>query len=457
MTCVIEPANEKKLAKKKKLTDILMNANILICSFLLVAFRQFNASGQNSQYRVDTIRIDVKSAEQRFVQQNLSILAAKYDVDIAKSSIMQARLWYNPNITYSQTLYNYGTHKFLDATNAPDANGNPGNGDVSIQIQQLITYAGRHTNLVKLNKIDAERAQYIFEEVVRALKLELYNGFSTLSGDQKKLTLYNNQIAALDNLIKSLQEQVKLGVSSKNDLIRLQAERQDDRNQLLIVQSELQDAETDLKILLHYPVGTYLMAENELPKTNVELPAMAMALNIASQNRGDLKLAHKSVDYEVQNLKLQRSLAVPDLSIGAVYDRAGGAGYNYTGISLSSDIPIFNRNQGLILASKYQLSKAQISDSIQTYTVQNQVEGSYTKLLRYKTQYDALDKNYQEDLANLVNGAITNYNKKLISLLEFLDQMRAYTSAKTGLIDMDTNYFNAIQNLNYQVGTDIIK
>jgi len=441
----------KKLPEHRQMKIIALKCSI----FILLLFS--TAAQAQSLKSADTIRIDIKTAEQRFIQQNLSILAAKYDVDIAKTNILQARLWYNPNITYSQTLYNYATNRWFDISNTPDKNGNPGNGDVNIQLQQLISYAGRHTDLVRLNKIDAQRAQYTFEEVVRALKLELYNDFSTLFGDQQKVKLYDNQISALNNLIKSTEEQLKLGVSSKNDLTRLEAERQDDRNQLLNSQSELQDAETDLKILLHYPIGAYLVVENGLPNSNFETPPLATVLNTANQNRGDLKLSQKSVEYEQQNLKLQRALAVPDLNIGGMYDRAGGAGYNYTGISLSSDIPIFNRNQGSVLAAKYQIRKALLSDSLQMNTVQSEVEGAYMKLQKYKIQYDAVDKNYSKDLEDMVSNAISNYNKKLISLLEFLDQMRAYTSAKSGIIDMNTNYFNAIENLNYQVGADIIK
>jgi len=423
-----------------------------ICLFLTPALL-FVASIAWGQAKTDTVKLDIKAAEDRFVHQNMAILAAKYDVEIAKTNILQAQLWYNPNLTYGQTLYNYSTHKLFDVSNNDNGTGN---GELYLQLQQLISYAGRHTNLVKLNKIDADRAQYVFEEVVRSLKLELYNDFGTLYADQRKAALFASQIKALNNLIQSTEEQLKLGVSSKNDLVRLKAERQDDQSQLLQVQSELLDAETDVKTLLHYPIGTFVVTESDLPKMSQELPPLVNLLNTA-QNRGDLKLANKTVDYESQNLKLQKSLAVPDLNIGAEYDRAAGAGYNYTGISLSSDIPVFNRNQGAVLAAKYSIEKAKLNDSLQYFTVRNQVEGAYAKLLQNKMAFESLDKGYEADLEELATNAVNNYNKKLISLLEFLDQIRSYTSAKAAFIEMNANYFNAIQNLNYQVGSDTIK
>ncbi len=437
-------ANVVKIDKKLKFI-------LHISSLVFVLLFAFKSNAQTSLAPSDTVTITLQDAEQRFISQDLAIIAAKYDVDIAKTNVLQSKLWYNPNVTYSQTFYNNGTKKFFDT------NPESSNGEWSVQLQQMISYAGRHVNQVRLDKLDVERAQFTFEEVVRALKLQMYNDFSTVNGDQQKASLFKRQIVSLDTLIASTKKQLTLGVSSKNDLVRLQAEELNDKNQLLTTESELQDNETDLKILLHYPLKSYLKTKNNEALDQTQLPALADVINTANQNRGDLKYSHKTIDYQVQNLKLQRSLGVPDLSIGLDYDKAGGAGYNYSGIGISSDIPFFNRNQGQIAAAKYEISKAQVNDTLQATTVENEVEGAYFKLFKYKQQYDATDKNYASDLDQLETNAVNNYEKKLISLLDFLDQMRTYTSAKSDVIDLKTNYFNARQNLNYQVGTTIIK
>ncbi|WP_244265142.1 TolC family protein [Leptospira alexanderi] len=61
---------------------------------------------------------------------------------------------------------------------------------------------------------------------------------------------------------------------------------------------------------------------------------------------------------EETNLALQRSLAIPDLTLGGSWDPAGNYVNNYYGFTVSMSIPTFDRNQGnireseLILASK---------------------------------------------------------------------------------------------------------
>jgi len=439
-------ANIVKIYKKLKFIHISI--------WILVLLFAIKSNAQTSLEASDTVTITLQDAEQRFISQDLAIIAAKYDVDIAKTNVLQSKLWYNPNVTYAQTFYNNDTKKFFDTSNPENGSGN---GEWSVQLQQMISYAGRHVNQVRLDKLDVERAQFTFEEVVRALKLQMYNDFSTVNGDQQKASLFKRQIVSLDTLIASTKKQLTLGVSSKNDLVRLQAEELNDKNQLLNTESELQDNETDLKILLHYSLKSYIKTHNSNVSDGTPLPALADVLNTANQNRGDLKYSHKTIDYQVQNLKLQRSLGVPDLAIGLDYDKAGSAGYDYSGISISSDIPFFNRNQGQIAAAKYEINKALVNDTLEATTIENEVEGAYFKLFKYKQQYDATDKNYAPDLDQLEANAVNNYERKLISLLDFLDQMRTYTSAKSDVIDLNTNYFNARQNLNYQVGTTIIK
>ena len=398
----------------------------------------------------DTISLDVKLAEQRFVDKNLNLLAANYDIKIAETNILQARLWYNPSITYSQTLYNGASHQLFDISTAP-------NGEYSVQLQQLFSIAGKHTNLVKLTRIQASASKLVFNEVLRSLKLEMYNDIIRMYADQEKLELYNSEVKSLENVMRATREQVRLGAIAANELVRLTAEYQGITNNGISIQADLFDAMADLKILLHYPATTYIKVINAVPATNNALPDLATALNASYSNRSDLKLAENNIAAQSQNLKYQKSLATPDLTLGGVYDKAAAAGFNYSGIYLASDLAIFNRNQGGIKAARLSIEQAKINDSLQTNQVQNQVAGAYLKLSRVKQQVENLDPNYVTDLEDLMSNAINNYNKRYISLLEFLDQLRTYTNARFSLIELNTDYMNAIQNFNYNVGTSLIK
>jgi cobalt-zinc-cadmium efflux system outer membrane protein len=83
----------------------------------------------------DTSRISIQMAEKQFLEKNLQLLAEKYNIDIARAAVIQAKLYNNPNISFSGALYNQEQKKILDISNTT--------GQYSINVQQLIILAGK--------------------------------------------------------------------------------------------------------------------------------------------------------------------------------------------------------------------------------------------------------------------------------------------------------------------------
>lgn len=392
----------------------------------------------------DTVSLNLKTAEQRFINENLSLLSAKYDIDIAKSNILQSRLWYNPNLSYSQGIYN----------GALKRSGN--NGEHDVQLHQLFSLAGKHRNAVRLARILAEKSEYAFEEFVRDLKFELYSNYSNLYAAQEKIKVYNGEITNLHRLITATDQQLKLGAIAGNEVIRLKAELQNIKNQSVTTEAELEEAEKNLKILLNYDYNSFLVAE-ELPILKIDLPPLQDVITQAEKNRPDLMAAHTDVKVQHQNLKLQRSQAIPDLTLGLEYDEASASVPYFYGAGASMDIPLFNRNQGQVLAAKKGFEKSKLLDTLALQTVRTEVVSAYSRLNKIKLQLADMDPSYGANLEQLIRFAVENYNKRYISLLEFLDQLRTYANAKESLIELNDHYFSALHYLNFTTGTDIIK
>ena len=420
---------------------------MVACVFSTKMFAQGTTS--DVKYYTDTVRMTLAQVEQRFVDQSLAIIVAKYDVDVAKAGVMQAKLWYNPNIYYSHTLYNTSTGKYFDASYPT--------GNYDVQLSQLFSIAGKHTNAVKLAKIDAKRAEYTFNEVVRSLKLELYTNFSTLYVSEQKMRILDSQVVNLNKLIRVADQAYKLGALAGNDVTRLKAEMNDLQNSSLAIENSLYDAQAVLKTLLNYDMPVFILASGYEYKKDLALPSLADVMNSAMQNRSDVMLANNDIEFNKTNIAFQRSVAAPDITLGTEFDRAGNASPYFYGVNVGIGLPLFNRNQGQIAIAKYQFKKAEDNKTLVLNGMQNQVEAAYIKLANNKQQLDNLPADYPAELEELNNSAVKNYNKRFISILEFLDQVRTYTSAKLSLIDLNANYFNTIQNLNYYIGTQLIK
>ena len=82
----------------------------------------------------DTLVISLKDAEEKFLKENLQLIASKYNITAAEAQITQAKLWSNPNLSIEQNIYNQSTKRYFDFTRT---------GNTEFQISQLFLLAGK--------------------------------------------------------------------------------------------------------------------------------------------------------------------------------------------------------------------------------------------------------------------------------------------------------------------------
>jgi cobalt-zinc-cadmium efflux system outer membrane protein len=442
-----------------------MNRRLLLKGLFFVpaVFFTLESFGQNTPVipvRTDTVILDIGVAEQRLVSQSLLLLAQKYNVDIAKSEVTQAKAWYNPNIVYTQSLYDPVSGSWLDNSSAT--------GQTDVQIHQLFSIAGRHINAVRLAQIEVQQNQLSFDDLSRALKFEMYDDIANLFEAQQTDQLFTTELAALDQVIAAYQQELKLGAAAGNDVIRLKAEKQTTITDRLANFYVIEELESQIKILLGFKENTWIkIIQVPLPSGNVPLLDTLFQL---SMKRPDVQLASTDVQWNQQNLKLQKSIGAPDLVLGSEYDHRNSYVNNWWSINAGIDIPIFNRNQGNVRAAKFEVTQSQYFDSLQIQTAKSEVVSAYGQFVRIRQVRDSVnaepgvisgngldDKgSYSQDLDVLFHNAITNFSQRRISLIEFLDQLRTYEDARKSLITLDSDYFLAAQQLNYVTGTIVI-
>jgi cobalt-zinc-cadmium efflux system outer membrane protein len=423
---------------------------ILICA--LAVFSTNYVQGQAIQeFSQDTITISIPDAEQRFVSKNLSLLMSQYDISTAKASYLQAKLWYNPNLYYGTTLYNQESKKFLD-------NKYPAYGEVdnTLQLQQLLTIGGRHSATARLANVGVKQAQFQLADLLRSLKYQMYTDFSDLYDNQQLVKMYRAEETKIFHLIDITQQLYSKGNAAGEDVIRLQAQYQDVIAQEVSCEQAIFSDEEDLRILLVYPGKVYVVAKITFPET-ITIPSYSALQDSARKNRPDLMLANAGVEFNQKNLTLQHATSIPDLTLGVSNIGAGSVLPSYWGISASMDLPFFNRNQWNVASAKYGESQAQLNDSLISYTVQSQVTTAFCNLYRLNSQLHQIDKNYEQNLEDMMDNAFKNYEKRYISLLDYLSETATYIDGKTNLVNLRMHYFDAIHELNYSTGIDIIK
>jgi cobalt-zinc-cadmium efflux system outer membrane protein len=404
----------------------------------------------------DTVRLTLDEAQGRFLQANFQLLAQRYNVDVANAAIRQALLRDNPNLQLEVNAYNPNTRKLFPFEHQVDVN-NPTGGTVVVQIQQLIDISGRRSKLVQLSRTAVGVQQAAFEDLLRQARYQLTQSFYNVIAERRKLGFVNQERTQLGRLLASYRERLRLGVVASYEVTRLELEQQTldaTRSDLF---NQLTQDEALLRVFLAAP-GTVFVSpidEDLLAPAPAAVPALADLTAQAYALRPDLRAATQQTTYAQQNLAVQHSLAVPKLMVGADYASYGNSYPNYFGLQSAIDLPVLNRNQGNIQAAKVGIQQSNAAVNQSRLQVEQDVAAAYEQLQRASTLRQTITPDYLNRIANVGRDAVTDYNRRLIDIVSFIDKFRAYKDAQLNLIDISNRLRQSEQQVNFATNAKV--
>ena len=404
--------------------------------------------------------ITFQEAEDRFMKGSFLLLAQKYNVDVAKAFVRQAGLFNNPIVYYEQSLHNRYSGKYFPTQLGTFGDGRT-QGEFIVQSNWLFSIAGKRSKTVRVAQGQADIAQYQFDDLVRTLLFALRGDFYQVYYGQQSVKLIDEEINSVKDIVAGFEDQYKKQNISLRDLTRIRALLLSLQNDRMAAYQDLQNNLTEFSILIGdkdtsiwNPVLDEAAAEAKYPMPKVVL---AQLIEKAFSSRPDLKAAVAGVATAEANIKLQKAIAVPDIMAQEMYDRNGSYIPNYWAGGIQMAIPVFNRNQGNIQAAKSQLEGSrQLLQQTQT-NVQNNVMTSYQKIIETEKVYQSLSVDAGKDFGLVLSGARTNFEKKNLSLLEFVDLFESYKDFMIQFNTVKSNRYTYFEELNFNVGTDAFK
>lgn len=418
-----------------------MNRAFLFLLFLLLAGKMC------AQQVAGTLTL--KEAEQRFLERNLSLIAERYNIDMAQAQVLQAKLFENPVISLEQNVYNRLNGKYFDFGKE---------GEAVVEIEQVIHLAGQRNKQVRLEKINKEIAEYQFEEVMRTLRQELNEKFVEVYFLSKSIAIYEKEVNSLQVLLGGMKIQQEKGNISLMEISRLESmlfslrkEKNERENDLLTTRGEL-------NLLLNLPEDTHVqLSLDEEVLQQLDLSQLSFAdLKAIINERPDQKIARSTVNASRANLKLQKSMAFPEFSVKGNYDRVGNFINDYFAIGVSLSVPIFNRNQGNIKAARFSIQQAGVQQEYAANRADMELFTAYTSLEKATQLYQSTNMDLERNFEKLITGVNENFTRKNISLLEFIDYYDSYKETCIQLYEIKKNVFLAMENLNTVVGQNVL-
>ena len=431
---------------------------ICLLGLLLLLPAKLPAQNFQSATVADTLRLGLTQIEKRFIDSNLQLLAQHYNIQSSKALVEQARKWDNPVLSTNQNLYNSQEGFFKHGT-VTDAQGNTNpQGEIYADIEQLIRTAGKRKKQVEIAKTNSSLAEVQFDATMRSLRLTVITDFNTLVQLEGNATLFQENLDRLTGLVSAMQSQLAAGNIAKKEYLRIQALKIGIQQSITDNANSIEQTESELRSILRMHGNVYIKpvpvdpAHAVMP--DLTIPAL---LDSAHHHNTDYRTEVYQLQLQQQNVKLQKAMAVPDVTVGVDMDQHSTYVPYYTGLNIGLPLPIWDRNRGNI-KSAAALADAEYANLKQAdIKLENDVLAAYRKLLAEVRLNSASNKQFYDDYYELFHNITDAFNKRQISMLEFLDYFNDYENTRQQQLQQIFNLQIARAELNDVVGIDIVK
>jgi len=411
-----------------KITTLVLSVSAFVC-----------LSGQQ--------QMSLQDCELAFQKNNLQVLAAQYNINMADADIMQAKIWELPQISGYVNAYNPEDKRAFDVARAKGA-----------EITQLIYLGGKKKNEIQFAKSNKELSQLQFNQLLVDLRSQLRETYYNLIYEQKKQISIDGQLKYMNELLAAYKIQTDKGNISLKDYVRLQSIVIQLNNDKIEINNNILAFQQNMKILTG-------LSDNILPNIS-KLDENDILI---SQPFGDLQILKEkalvnNADYLynlrlIENSKLfaqwQKSLNTPDLNLGAEYDQNSGTFRNEINLKVGIPIPLWKVNKGNVKKAKYAIQQNEKNSEYQKLNLETRVESAYQTWKNQYDQYFELKPVDVENLNTVYNGILKNFRSGNISLMDFTDFLESYRQTVLQIYEMKKQIMISAEQLNQLVQTKI--
>jgi len=375
-----------------------------------------SATAVKSPIRVLTLA----EAQRVAFERNWDLLAARSDVDMATAQKIVARQFPNPTLSASMAKINVGSNP-----NGTDL----GNGiwdrsyDTIFAVGQLFEIGGKRANRRLSAAAGIKGAEARLEDSRRILNQAVSKNFIEAVLSEANVTILNDSAKSLRQEAQIAETRLNAGDISKAEKSQIEIAAERLELQAKAAESSATASRIAVEVLLgeKHPTGTWAPGDT--------LDSLAGQSTLASQAtpgalRPDLLAAEAAKAKADAELRLQKSLRVPDPTVFMQYEHEPPDQPNTVGFGVSFPLPLWSRNSGGIAAAK----AAQEQATLQANKLEGQIQAEIATarivyldaLTRWQRQRDGIEPK-SSSVRQTVSFA---YEKGGASMLDLLSAQR---------------------------------
>jgi len=374
--------------------------NLLVATLLWVT-----ASAVQAQ----TLTLD--TALQNAFANNPELAAARWEIDIAEGGRQQAGLTPNPVVSWDAE----DTRRDSRTT--------------TIKLSQTLELGGKRGARIDVATRAQDAAALTLEQRRNGLRADVIDSYYAALRAQERLDLAQRSLALAERGLVVANGRVSAGKSSPVEATRAQVQLSEIRLELNRAQIGLTDVYRRLAASTGSATPDFQAVASQRESTPV-LPAAALLLARLEQT-AELRLAELQVLQNEASVGLEKAQRIPDLdvSIGSQYDASVRERVNVVGVSMP--IPLFNRNQGNVLAASRRADQARDLRNAAELRLRTETRQALDLWQTANTEVRAFNQQILPAAQNAVDSATRGFEMGKFNFLDVLDAQRTLIAART--------------------------
>ena len=390
--------------------------------------------------------ITVNDAVSIFLQQNLQLVAARYDINTAEAEKLTARLRPNPQVSF--TANDFPLAFSLQAFNPPT---------LDYTISQTFETAGKREKRMDVADAQAQVAQAQFEATVWQMTNDVKKKFYAVLLARSLYDLAKENQTTFQQIVEHTRDVFKLGEISGLDLQRLEVEKIKFDTDLANSERDYEVALRDLRLALG---GDYPSMEIEVAGSMEYYQAYDFNFNDlrdkALAARPDLKVAKLTEKAANASIRLQNAMKIPDLTFAAGFEQVKNSGSTYN-IGVSIPLPVYDRNQGERAKALIDKQRAQNMEQQVTNQIISDVDKALAAFNIQKRRVDLYKTGVLTKVTDIQTMTEVSLKAGESSTLELLDAIRTRRDTLAGFYQTIFDYQSALLDLELATATPILK
>lgn len=387
----------------------------------------FAYAGGESIVSRDSVACSIEEMWQRTLHHHLLLNAKQKEVEVAKASLAQEKLWENPQISLSHNINNPVTHRYFEFNKE---------GQTDIQISQRIYIAGQRGERIRMASEEMSRAQYGQLDAERLMRKELSGQMVQLFTLQQKVDVVQKEVLSMDTILQAYEEQKAKGNVSSIEIMRISGLRLQLLQEKAELMADITRLQQSIRLMGGLDAQTVIVpkidyAANAAMLEKIQLSTMKRELI----DRSDIRADEHEVKSAEHHVKLQKTNALPEINLTGEWDKNGSIGRNFFAFGVTFSLPVLNRNQGNIRAARASLNSKRLLQDWNLRQAHSEMETAWEKLQIDLAIVKEAEKHQGMEIDRMLEEVQAQYMKRNISLLELADYYQTYKNTHFLMMD----------------------